>query len=270
MEDDPFSGWEDFETLDTDSVEAEQAQLSDDVFSEWGDADVAETSVKGRSPSPGHEDVSTEAAETWPAHPKKKKRRPAGSFGSALLRERMASMDSAEEHPADPTRQPGTIEYARRIREQKLQKKLEQRRVDVAQNNPVDSTRAGSESLTEFGQMTVVNHLDNKLHLDLLQGVARCREEGISAKEEDKLVAHTLDDAMSTVSVRALEKLLRDSGFGSRMLEIATATLELCCCMWAVLLGSLRWSLCRFVDLLQFFCFTAAVLAMAAEDQDYL
>ena len=219
------------------------------------DADINEDfsfreDVSPASDADWEETYSREAAsqsfqeqESSPALLSKKARRPEGSFGSRDLRRRMASMENMPPEQGNRAFQPGTIEYAFRLRMQKHQAANEARRIDVAQGHRIDSTRKSVvDSLKPFGQVAVMNRAGTDLQQDLLQAIAKCSDQKM--EQRDELVQHALDDAMSNVSVRALEKLLGESHIADRMLSIATACLELCCCFWAIMLGTLRSLLC--------------------------
>ena len=163
--------------------------------------------------------------------------RPRGDFGSQFLRNVMRAMDTPAENP-----EPGTIEHARHVKAQKRAtakaKALEQMRVDVAQGHAIDSARKGSEQLKEVGPLSVMNQVTDKLQQTLLQAAVACHEQNIPL--DDALVSQQLHQSMSNISVRALQHQLGEGNVGARVLNIATACLEFCCCFWTVFLVTLQ------------------------------
>ncbi len=173
--------------------------------------------------------------------------RPRNIFGSRLLKEALQESNDDDSGNAQQP-QPGSIEYARHIREQKVLARKSQQNASSSHSSCVGSlslSEATQESMVQFGSLDIVTVTDvdgRKTYEKLVDALVQCKRKNI--EPSDPLVEHQLNDAMCTTSASQLGKQLNETKIGSRMLSIASALLNLSCYLWGAMLCTLKalWS----------------------------
>lgn len=178
---------------------------------------------------------------------KRPRGRPRSIFGSRLLKEALQEPNDDDSGNSQQP-QPGSIEYARHIREEKVLARKSRQNASSSQSSCVGSlslSEATKESMVQFGSLDVVTVTDvdgRKTCEKLIDALVQCKQKNI--EPSDALVEHQLSDAMSTSSASQLGKQLNETKIGPRVLSIASALLSLSCYLWAVMICTLKalWS----------------------------
>ena len=158
-------------------------------------------------------------------------------YGSSFLRQ-MFKSSPIEAAEAQESNAPGTIEFARAQRAIQIKERKQVQELDSQTDASNKQQVKTLNSLDKFGPPVALSSVGGKIHADIVNGLAQCHQKNITAS--DPLVEHQLEDAMSTVSAVAVEKQLGESKVLSRVQSIASACLELCCYLCAVLFMTLE------------------------------
>ena len=184
------------------------------------------------------DDEEPERVQALPAK-RETRGRKKGTFGNSILREYMKAMEPLADPELPRQSTPGTIEFARKHRAQNALERREQQEVARQEGQLFSVSDAAFPALSQYGPMGVFNSSACSVHEDMCRGLVQCHHQNIP--EQDSLVDHQLQDAMSTVSASALAKQLGipDSSIISRVYSISSACLEFSCYLWAVFFGTL-------------------------------
>ena len=183
----------------------------------------------------------------------KKRGRPKGHLGSALLRQELLNQDTDQEAEAPvPYIVRAREARARNVAARKEERQRQQQQVVAAAtagHGATSSTSVNLDGVVPYGPNEIAYNVGEELHQDMVRAFLKCCQQNPdnplgSSEGLGGLVQHQLDSAMTTMSARALEEKVNETGIGNRVISIASAMLEYCAYLWALLLSTLQrsWS----------------------------
>ncbi len=195
-------------------------------MSDW---DLAYGEAGGRSLGSGPEDRPGPRPRQKDPRGRKK-----GSVGSSILKGVLSTVESEGDGASS---QPGTIEYARKCREEKLRQRKSEQLIlvsDMDTHNPSSSSSSSKFASPEAiqyaesfgGKAATFLSVGDTLHRKLFDSMLEAHRYQLT-EERDELVQHQLKDAMSHVSVKTLCKQIGSTGIGQKCLSIASCFLLL-------------------------------------------
>lgn len=155
----------------------------------------------------------------------KPKGRPKGTWGGAILRKLLSTMEDPKQDSAR-TAGKGSIEYARECKKQVDQERQKAvakhygKQDSCTKNTGTDLALA--EYIQHYGIMSAFSEEQREPHRSMYNCMVACHKQSLVGVE-DSLVTHQLENSMSTMSARALSKQLGQTQVGNRMLSIAGA-----------------------------------------------
>ena len=164
--------------------------------------------------------------------------RPRGSSEFHALRHRQITEAAGEEQQLvapDRSKQPGTIEYARKARQEyAIQRHAQQQfRSGLV---PTDLPRQSQSELQKHGDMSDMFSIGSTIQRDLISCSTSAFKQFCSDTLADDLVDHMTSEPLMSMSLKALEKKIGQTNVGRRMISITSAILELSFFMWGMLL----------------------------------
>ena len=163
--------------------------------------------------------------------------RPRGSTEFHALRHRQITEAAGEELQIVPDRskQPGTIEFARKARQEyAIQRNAQQEfRSGLV---PTDLTRQSQSELQKHGDISDMFSIGSTIQQDLIKCSASAFKQFSPRNLADALVTHMTREPMAAMSLKALEKSIGQTNVGRRMISITCAILQLSFFMWGIFL----------------------------------
>ena len=169
------------------------------------------------------EATTAEQVLDTPAAKATRRGRPSGIYGSSVLREYMESQDADRNEPVH------SIEVARQAWSDQARARREQLAVAAVPSRQRGVSRQVSELawLEQLGEASFVSTEGNTLQQELIAAACHCHCAQIDV--QDPLIEHQRRGALASISYRALQEQVQQINVGRRVLEVASAFLELGC-----------------------------------------
>ena len=168
----------------------------------------------------------------------RKSRRPAGSFGGSVLRERMLQVEAEQQANARPAHELARAAFLRNVSERRSEQ------VDIGASG-ADVSAERDRLLVQFGRpgdFEFIGHGVQKAifqamtHFMTAHQISPTTPHTEDAAWYDPLVDRQLNGSLRNMSFKALADLVRESNPGKRTLSIASAILETGFYLWGLLL----------------------------------
>ena len=147
--------------------------------------------------------------------------------GARLMRQvASANREESDQQLADPAAVPGTIEYARRYR----QRKVEERQ---AHRSTLSSREA---TMTVFGRFEIVANIGTRLQQQLRQATQHMMGRDL---QPDSFLEHQFHTPSTTMSFRQLNAFVEVCNSSVRVVTVASAMLEAANFLWGVFMATM-------------------------------